>query len=104
MQHEERWIAGDEVYLRVWRTKSPRAVAVLSHGYAEHGGRYGHVAERLVASGMDVYAPDHRGHGQSLGERGDIRSWESVVADLDTVVDVAAEEHPGLPVFLVGHS
>ena len=101
---EERTLAGDEVFYRVWHADDPRAVVVLSHGYAEHSGRYAHVATRLTGAGFAVFAPDHRGHGQSAGERGDIVSWESVVSDLDAVRDVVALEHPELPVFLVGHS
>jgi lysophospholipase len=104
MVHDERRLDGDEVFYRVWRGPDPRAVVVLSHGYAEHSGRYAHVAERLVGAGFVVYAPDHRGHGHSVGERGDIVSWDSVVSDLDSVVDVAVKEHPDAPVFLVGHS
>ena len=30
--------------------------------------------------------------------------WDTVVADLRAVTDFAREEHPGLPVFLLGHS
>jgi len=104
MVHEECRLDGDEVFYRVWRADDPRAVVVVSHGYAEHSGRYAHVAERLAGAGFDVYAPDHRGHGESVGERGDIVSWQSVVADLDAVVDVVVDERRDLPVFLVGHS
>jgi len=105
MKVDERHLPGGEVFFRVWQEAGPqRAVVVLAHGYAEHSGRYAHVAQRLVEAGMAVFAPDHRGHGLSSGERGDIVSWESVVADLDQVVDAAVAEHPGLPVFLVGHS
>lgn len=101
---QQSWLDGDEVFIRVWRAEDPRAVVVISHGYAEHSGRYAHVADRLVGAGFDVYAPDHRGHGQSVGVRGDIGSWASVVADLDAVVDLATAEDKELPVFLVGHS
>ena len=104
MQYEERHLDGDELFFRVWRGDRPRAVVVLAHGYAEHSGRYAHVAERLISAGLDVYAPDHRGHGRSAGVRGDIGSWKSVVADLDAIVDVAVAESPDRPVFMVGHS
>jgi lysophospholipase len=102
MEHEEQYLSDQGTYYQVWRGSAPRASVVLSHGYAEHSGRYAHVAARLVDAGLDVYAVDHRGHGRSPGERGDIVSWEVVVADLDALVDVAAAD--GLPVFMVGHS
>jgi lysophospholipase len=102
--HDGR-LSGDTIYYRAWDAAAPvRAAAVLSHGYAEHSGRYEHVAEHLAAAGVAVWALDHRGHGQSGGERGDIGSWDSTVSDLDELVDVALEASPGLPLFVVGHS
>jgi alpha-beta hydrolase superfamily lysophospholipase len=56
----------------------------------------------LVDAGFDVWTLDHRGHGRSEGERGDIESMDAVVADLDLVVDTAAAS--GRKVFLLGHS
>ena len=34
-----------------WDAESPRYVAVLAHGYAEHAGRYEHVAQALLDAG-----------------------------------------------------
>ena len=92
------------LYYRVWDATTPRATALVSHGYAEHGGRYDHVARALNDAGLTVYAIDHRGHGHSEGERGDVGGWESVVADFDRLVDRAVEEGGDRPRFLVGHS
>src|SRR5437762_13963804 len=47
-----------------------RAIVVIVHGYGEHSGRYGEVADRLVASGFAVLAFDYRGHGRSPGQIG----------------------------------
>ena len=44
-----------------------RAVLVISHGYAEHAGRYEHVAARLNDCGFAVRGYDHYGHGESGG-------------------------------------
>ena len=79
-------------------------MAVISHGYAEHIGRYAHVAERLVADGAVVYGPDHAGHGESEGERALVEGGEGITADLRMVVTLAEEENPGLPIVLIGHS
>jgi alpha-beta hydrolase superfamily lysophospholipase len=67
-------------------------------------GRYAHVAGALGARGAAVYAADHLGHGESEGERVLIGDLELVVDDLRRVVSHAREQHPGLPVVLVGHS
>ncbi|ASK65803.1 lysophospholipase [Brachybacterium avium] len=89
---------------RAWARPDPRWIAVLSHGYGEHVGRYEWVAARLQDAGAAVYAADHLGHGRSDGQRVLISDFEPVVEDLDLVVQHAASQHPGLPVVLIGHS
>ena len=79
-------------------------IVLIVHGYAEHGGRYAHVAEALTARGSVVYADDHIGHGRSDGERALITDFEHVVDDLHTLAGIARREYPGLPLLLVGHS
>jgi len=82
----------------------PRCIVLLSHGYAEHVGRYEELAGVLVAHGATVLGPDHQGHGRSAGERVVIEDFEDVVTDLHTVADRARAAHPGVPVVLIGHS
>lgn len=94
-----------ELFYRRWDPEeTPRRIVQIVHGYAEHGGRYAHVARALTARGAVVYADDHLGHGRSEGERALITDFEHVVDDLHTVSGIAADEHPGLPLVLVGHS
>jgi alpha-beta hydrolase superfamily lysophospholipase len=93
-----------ELSVRVWEHAAPARVVVLSHGYGEHAGRYEHVATELRDSGAVVYGPDHLGHGESGGERALVADFERVVDDLNAVVELARERHPGLPVVLVSHS
>lgn len=92
------------VTARSWADGEPRYVAVLVHGYGEHLGRYGHVADVLVRHGAVVCGPDHAGHGRSAGERVLVEDVEDVVADLHTVVEAARGGHPGLPAVMIGHS
>lgn len=97
---------GRRIRYRSWdaRPEDPvRAVIVIVHGYGDHSGRYQHVAERLVAEGYLVLAPDHHGHGESEGPRGRI-SFEDAVADLDQLTNIAAQAAPGRPLFMLGHS
>lgn len=82
----------------------PDYVALIAHGYAEHAGRHADLAEHLVSDGAAVYAPDHRGHGYSDGERGLVDDTEALIDDFSRVYDLAVAEHPGLPVLLFGHS
>jgi alpha-beta hydrolase superfamily lysophospholipase len=92
------------IAVRRWSSAAADLVVVISHGYAEHSGRYDHVARRLVDEGAVVYAPDHHAHGRSGGKLGHFDDLDVLVDDLGTVVAHARGEHPGLPVALIGHS
>ncbi len=87
-----------------------RGVLVWLHGMAEHGGRYGALAEHLNAQGWHLYCPDHRGHGLSISEScpkghyGDNDGWQRVVDDACEVLAWAQARHPRLPCVLGGHS
>ena len=91
-----------ELSVRVWEHAAPARIVVLSHGYGSIG-RYEHVAGALVDRGAVVYGPDHLGHGESDGERVLVKDFERIVDD-DSVVELARERHPGLPVVLLAHS
>ena len=98
-------VGGVPIFWQSWLPPGPcRGVVVIAHGAGEHSGRYVHVADRLVREGYAVYALDHRGHGQSGGPRALLDRMDNAVADLDTLVLRAEADHPGLPVFLLGHS
>jgi alpha-beta hydrolase superfamily lysophospholipase len=89
------------VQVRRWRADNPARLVVLAHGYAEHIGRYEHVAEALVTRGSTVVGPDHVGHGRSQGEPALVEDFEPMVDDLRAVVQEARGD---LPVAMVGHS
>ncbi len=106
---------GTSVFVRSFvpddlEAKAPRAVVLISHGMGEHSARYARLAEGLTSEGYAVYAPDHRGHGRTptsaadLGHFADHAGWKSVVSDLQEVLDGVKGRHPGVPVFLLGHS
>ena len=87
----------------------PKAVVQVAHGMAEHSARYARLAEALTAAGYAVYADDHRGHGATAADAdhgyfADRDGWATVVEDVRAVTRFAQDEHPGLPVFLLGHS
>jgi alpha-beta hydrolase superfamily lysophospholipase len=109
MNHVEgsfRGAGGLRIHTDAWSDeRAPsRAVVVVSHGAGEHAGRYRHVVERLAPYGFALYALDHRGHGRSEGRRAVIDRMANAIADLDRLVEQAATERPGLPVYLLGHS
>ena len=73
-------------------------------GFNSHSGYYGWVASGFAADGLAAYAVDLRGRGKSDGERFFVDSFADYVADVDGLVDIAAAAHPGLPIYLLGHS
>ncbi|MFJ6669902.1 alpha/beta fold hydrolase [Actinosynnema sp. NPDC091369] len=89
-----------ELAVRTWPNLDADWLAVIVHGYGEHSGRYGHVAEALVEAGALVVAADHVGHGRSEGERAVIADFDGVVADVGAAVSSAASD---LPTVLIGH-
>ncbi|MEO5610895.1 MAG: alpha/beta hydrolase [Ornithinibacter sp.] len=98
------------LFMHRWLPDAPaKAVVQIAHGMAEHSARYARLGEALAASGHAVYAHDHRGHGATAskadhGYFADTAGWDTVVADLRAVTQLARSEQPGLPVFLLGHS
>lgn len=93
------------IFCQSWHPEgAPCAVLLIVHGYAEHSGRYRHVAEHFAELGYVVYTLDHRGHGQSNGVRADVVRFEDYLADLKTFLGIVKEREPGRQVFLIGHS
>jgi alpha-beta hydrolase superfamily lysophospholipase len=102
---------GVEVFVRRFEPDSGAAKAVvqIAHGVGEHSGRYAWTAERFCAAGYACYADDHRGHGKTADATGGLGrlgpgGWDACVRDLALVSDRANADHPGLPLFLLGHS
>lgn len=82
----------------------PRAVLLLVHGLAEHSGRYGNLVNHFLPLGYAVYGVDHVGHGKSEGARVFVEGFAEFLGPLDTLFGMVRERHPGVPVFVVGHS
>jgi len=77
---------------------------LVVHGYAEHGGRYRHVAERLTESDLSVVVPDLRGHGRSGGRPVSVSRFDDYIDDLHQIASEAERMDGRLPVILLGHS
>lgn len=96
---------GTGINLHHWpATGTPRAVMVLQHGFNAHGGHMAWAAARFSEAGYACYAVDLRGRGKSDGERFFVDSFDKYLADLQLAFGRARADHPGLPVFLIGHS
>lgn len=95
---------GTALHLRSWCPESAQAVVILVHGLNSHSGQYLWTAEQLRAAGFAVYAHDHRGRGKSEGRRFYIDDISEYTRDLGAVISLAKSRHPGLKVFVLGHS
>lgn len=99
------------LFVRTWVPDGEaRAVVQMTHGMAEHSGRYERFAQALTDAGYAAWMHDHRGHGETSSapaERGyfaDDHGWDTAVEDIHTVSVAAQQAHPGLPLFYFGHS
>ena len=98
--HAVQW-AGEE---------QPRAVIQIAHGICEYIERYDHFARWLAERGFVVVGNDHLGHGKSWQEparQGLFREkdgWDTVLCDMETLRRMTAEQYPGVPYILLGHS
>ncbi len=97
--------AGDRSLLRrSWLAPEPERALVMVHGLAEHSGRYDQLGAWFARRGCAVLAYDQRGHGESAGRRGHVRSFDDLLDDLAIFLELVRSEHPALPLFLAGHS
>jgi alpha-beta hydrolase superfamily lysophospholipase len=108
MIHNEKTFTSEKdatIYYQSWKPDgAPRSVLVVVHGLAEHSGRYERFARHFVEHGFAVFALDHPGHGRSSGTPGHVGRFSEYLASLDQLRSKIAEEMPGLPRVLLGHS
>ena len=96
--------SGAKIFYRYWAPAEPRAVILLSHGLAEHSGRYEEFASFFGVAGFATYAVDFPGHGNSDGKRGHIGHFDEYTDVLGELTTLARNAHPDLPFVLLGHS
>ena len=96
--------AGDFLNARHWPVPRAKAAVLIAHGYAEHIGRYEHVAAALNKAGYAVFAVDQWGHGKSDGVRGFVPAFSVYLDGLDALLGEVKRACPDARRFLVGHS
>ena len=87
-----------------WEVDDPDKVICIVHGIGEYGGRFDRVAERFRADNMAVFALDLRGHGESVGKKGDCAPRSKVLDDVSALIEYAQDKHPDKKLVLYGHS
>ena len=76
----------------------------MLHGIQSHSGWYARSASWLAEKGIAVVAPDRRGSGMNIPDRGHAPSWELLVDDVVRVTDSAFSTEPDVPIHLMGIS
>ena len=87
----------------------PKALVQFAHGMAEHKERYLPFMRFLADHGYACLINDHRGHGASVRDPGDLGYFYAggagaLVADLHQLTLWFRAKHPHLKLFLFGHS
>ncbi|MFZ4437760.1 MAG: alpha/beta hydrolase [Syntrophales bacterium] len=108
MKHQEGFFNGvrdHRIYYQCWLPEAePKAVLLLVHGLAEHGGRYMNLVNHFLPLGYAVYAIDHLGHGRSEGTRVYVERFTDFTETISSIREMIRSWQKGKPVFLVGHS
>ncbi|GAB6988312.1 alpha/beta hydrolase [Paenibacillus pini] len=103
---------GFHVHVYQWLPDSSvaiKGVLQIAHGMCETAERYTRFAEKLTSAGYTIYAHDQRGHGltagslSQLGNAG-VDGFNRMATDIIQLGEFAAEQHPNVPLFLMGHS
>ena len=105
--HEEKIDSakGLEIFIRSWAPESTaRAVVVICHGVNSHSGQYLWAGEQFASAGYAAFALDLRGRGRSDGERFYVEDVADYLSDVANTIALAKSRHPGLPLYLLGHS
>ena len=86
-----------------------RGIVQLVHGMSEHKERYLPFMEYLAGQGFVTVIHDHRGHGKSVRNKGDLGYMygggaEGMLLDIHMVNQRTRKRFPELPLILFGHS
>ncbi len=84
----------------------PHAIVIAVHGLSGASSDFWFIADALPKQGVGVYAYDLRGQGNDpvVSQRGDIRSANQWLHDLETFHLLVKKAHPRLPIFWYGES
>lgn len=103
---------GGRIHAVFWEPEGEtRALLQITHGMAEYIERYEPFAEYLTERGFAVSGHDHLGHGKSAEKPEDLGFFAEggqgasyLLQDIKAVGLECKRRHPGLPLFLLGHS
>ena len=99
---------GFGLFYRHWPAiREGERVVVCIHGWGRNSEYFGTVGEEFGRRGIEMYAPDLRGFGNSVERgllRGDTASFKRHLEDIGEFVNYVRGKHPNKKIFMLGHS
>ena len=97
------------IYEHLTNDSTPIGIVHISHGMAEHIGRYNWLIKKLNNDGFHVISIDHAGHGRRIGPNmkgylTNSNSWKQVINDQLTLVNETKKKFPHLKQYMIAHS
>lgn len=92
------------VFYREWNCPQPGAVVILVHGLGGYSGRFFEFGPYLAKSGLQVYAIELKGFGESPSAKGHIDNFREYTKELKSLVGTAKKLHSGKKIFVFGES
>jgi len=93
---------------RLWQPAGEiKAVILALHGFNDYSRAWEMPAETWAKAGIATYAYDQRGFGQTGRDGGNWGQWpgaDALVADARLALATLKHQHPGVPLYLLGHS
>ncbi len=102
--------AGGTLHAEVYEQSTAVRAVVILHGYTESAEKFREMTWYFLRAGFNVYAVDHRGHGQSAREVDDtsithIGHFDDYLSDLeDFMAQIVLQRTANLPRTLYAHS
>ena len=96
-------VDGASLGLSKWQAAAPHAILLAVHGMNDYAGAFALAGPYWAERGVSVYAYDQRGFGRSP-EPGRWPGGDALKQDLRAVIAAVRAEHPGMPLFALGHS
>ncbi len=93
-----------DIFYRPWLVDQPKAICLLIHGLGGHSQRWESFARFFLQHKISSYAIELRGFGQTKEIKGHIDSFEIYLNDVDALSQIIQQEHPAVPLFLIGES
>lgn len=97
------------IYEYLTSNSDPEGIIHISHGMAEHIGRYKWLIKNLNNDGFHVISIDQRGHGKRIntnhkGYFADSNGWKHVINDQRKLVEQTKKKYPHLKQYMIAHS